>query len=182
VNARVFDHERVLRLRHAHLRRAAELLADAADRGHGPLARVIAIANGGLIPAAAIAAHLGIPVRVVIARHNLTAAPYTPATGQVGYCTIGVSAADLTGKILLVDDIYGTGATVTTVHAALAALAPAPLRAVTATLCVNAGAQTRPDLWIWDGLRDWVHFFWEDPPDTPLPHRDLPAPQKAFTL
>jgi len=181
VTARVFDHERVLRLRHGHLRRAAELLGDAAERDHGPVDRVIAIANGGLIPAAAIAAHLGIPVRVVIARHNPTRAPHTQATGQVAYSTIGVSAADLAGRILLVDDIYGTGATLTTVHSALAALTPAPLQAVTATLCVNAGAENLPDLWVWGGLRDWVHFFWEDPPDTSLALQDLPAPEKACT-
>ena len=156
---------------------AAAVLAEAAARG-GPVDAVVAVARGGIQPARDIAAALGAPVRTVQAGHNPTDAIYTEATGRVS-CDV-IEAGPLRGRVLVVDDICGTGATLTTVTSALARLAAPGTTLLTATLCRNAGSPCRPDLTVWDDLREWVVFPWEAGPPDGLPVRCLPDPGQAL--
>ncbi len=78
------------------------------------------------------------------------------------------------------DDICGTGATLTAVTSALARIAAPGAALVTATLCRNAGSPCRPDLTVWDDLREWVVFPWEARPPDGLPVRRLPDPGQAL--
>ena len=78
------------------------------------------------------------------------------------------------------DDICGTGATLAAVTSALARLAEPGAVLVTATLCRNAGSPCRPDLTVWDDLREWVIFPWEAGPPDGLPVRRLPDPGQAL--
>ncbi|MCI0690145.1 MAG: phosphoribosyltransferase domain-containing protein, partial [Sporichthyaceae bacterium] len=81
----------------------------------------------------------------------------------------------LGGQVLLVDDIYGTGATVDALRPALAShLAPTTL-VRTVVLCRNVGATTDPDLWLWT-VDDWVRFPWEPVPPGTSVVEDLPVP------
>ena len=157
---------------------AAAVLAGAAATG-GPVDAVIAIARGGTQPARDIAAALGAPVRTVRASHNPTDAMYAEATGRV-WCD-AAGAGPLRGRVLVVDDICGTGATLAAVTSALARVAAPGAALVTATLCRNAGSPCRPDLTVWDDLREWVIFPWEAGPPDGLPARCLPDPGQAFT-
>ncbi|MGH3711318.1 MAG: phosphoribosyltransferase [Pseudonocardiaceae bacterium] len=172
---RAFDHARLWVASEVGICEAARLLACAAEAGFGPIGEVIGIAEGGRTPAALIAAHLDVPIRIVHARHNPTEALYTQATGEVA-CDIGsIAAGSMRGRVLLVDDICGTGATLCTVADALAT---ADLRLISCVLCLNAGAHMIPDLWVWE-VRDWVVFPWEAVPDTPLLRVDLPMPTEV---
>ncbi len=156
---------------------AAALLSGAAARG-GPVDAVIAIARGGTQPARDIAAALRAPVRTIRARHNPTDATYTEATGRV--CCDVAEAGPVGGRVLVVDDICGTGATLITVTSALTLLAAPGTALVTATMCRNAGSAYRPDLTVWDDLREWVIFPWEASPPDGLPARYLPDPGQAL--
>ncbi|MGH3687640.1 MAG: phosphoribosyltransferase [Pseudonocardiaceae bacterium] len=172
---RVFDHARLWVASEIGVFEAVRLLACAAEASFGPIGEVIGIAEGGRTPAALIAAHLDVPIRIVHARHNLTKALYTQATGAVA-CDIGsIAAGSMRGRVLLVDDVCGTGATLCTVAAVLAT---ADLRLISCVLCLNAGARMAPDLWVWE-VRDWVVFPWEAVPDTPLLRVDLPMPTEV---
>lgn len=174
---RVFDHARLWVASEAGVYEAVRLLASAASAGSGPISEVIGIADGGRTPAAVIAAHLDVPIRSVRARHNPTDAPYTQATGEVTCDTGSVPVGCLHGRVLLVDDICGTGATLRAVAGALAAPG---LRLISCVLCLNAGARVTPDLWVWE-VRDWVVFPWETVPDTALTRVDLPIPTGVHT-
>lgn len=154
---------------------AARLLAAAAGASYGPIGEVIGIAEGGRTPAALIAAHIDVPIRIVWARHNQTGTPYTQATGRVTCDTGRIPAGSLRGRVLLVDDICGTGATLGAVASALAAPG---LRLISCVLCLNAGACMTPDLWVWK-VRDWVVFPWEAIPDTAVARVDLPMPTEV---
>jgi hypoxanthine phosphoribosyltransferase len=158
---------------------AAAVLAGAAATG-GPVDAVIAIARGGTQPARDIAAALGAPVRTVRASHNPTDAMYAEATGRVSCDVAGARAGPLRGRLLVVDDICGTGATLAAVTSALARVAEPGAALVTATLCRNAGSPCRPDLTVWDDLREWVIFPWEPGPPDGLPVRCLPEPGQAL--
>lgn len=159
-------------------RSATRLLAEAALERLGSVSHVIGIGNGGRAPALAISIQLGAPVSVITAKHNSDDAVGLPATGEVT-CDLGVlsSQMPLQGPILLVDDICGSGGTLSTVSAAL----QTPENVIcTATLCRNAGApEGLPDLYVWD-VADWVVFPWER-----LPHRRaltlLPPPKEVRT-
>ncbi len=154
---------------------ATRLLAAAAGAGYGPIEEVIGIAEGGRTPTAAIAAHLDVPIRIVRARHNPTGTPYTQATGRVMCDTGSIPAGSLRGRVLLVDDICGTGATLGAVASALAAPG---LQLINCVLCLNAGARMTPDLWVWK-VRDWVVFPWETILDTTVALIDLPIPTEV---
>jgi uncharacterized protein len=94
--------------------------------------------------------------------HNSGDAVRQQATGRV---TLDVAAAtDLEQglRVLLCDDIVGTGATLAAVSGALEVLI-VPRQIQTVTLYRNAGATDHPDLWLWE-VRDWVVFPWEPPP------------------
>jgi hypoxanthine phosphoribosyltransferase len=73
-------------------------------------------------------------------------------------------------RVLVADDICGSGATLAAVTRRLAD-SIRPMAFTTCTLCRNEGSGRTPDLWVWD-VRDWVAFPWEPTPageTVPLP-------------
>lgn len=157
--ARVFRNARVWRLGITEFHHAVGLLADAAGV-HRPQA-VVGIDRGGRAPATAIAARLGLPVTMLGAVHNTSDAVALHATGRVtlDLRRIHVLAAE---RVLVVDDICGSGATLRATIRAVEALHPrTSIR--TAVLCRNVGAAHTPDAWVWD-VADWVAFPWETAP------------------
>jgi hypoxanthine phosphoribosyltransferase len=177
VTSRAFNREFAWQMTASQAAGAAGVLAGAVARG-GPVDAVVAVARGGTQPARYIGAALGIPVRTVRARHNPTDAMYAEATGRV-WCD-AAEAGPIRGRVLVVDDICGTGATLTAVTSALARIAEPGAALVTATLCRNAGSPCRPDLTAWDDLQEWVIFPWEAGPPDGLPVRRLPDPGQAL--
>jgi uncharacterized protein len=178
MTSRIFEHAFAWQLTSWQAARAAAMLADAA-RLRGPVSEVIAVARGGVQPARDIAGALGVRLRRVEARHNPGDDLYAQATGHVRCAIPGLEAGTLRGCVLIVDDICGTGATLEAVTAALAPLAAPGTRLCTATLCRNAGAVSRPDLTVWDNLREWVIFPWETTAPADIPVRMLPVPAKV---
>ena len=173
---RVFEHQQIWRLTPDALREATTLLAGAILRDHHSIQHVIGIANGGTAPARMIASTLGAKARTIHARHNSGDATYQQATGKVTLdldpLTRALNGQRLHGRVLVVDDICGSGATLRRVHHDLASLLRPSAQMVTAALCLNTGASTLPDYSIWT-VADWVLFPWETPPadqdTTPLP-------------
>ncbi|GIG57172.1 hypothetical protein Lfu02_15440 [Longispora fulva] len=164
---RVFRGDRVLVVTSEAFADGCQRLAAAAAR-LGTISAVIGISNGGLAPASHIAHTLGARAYTVGAKHNATNGLYEQATGDVT-CDLGPLIAQLQGDllggaVLLVDDIYGSGATMGTLIPQIGRhLAPgATLH--TAVLCRNVANRDQPggpDLWLWD-TDDWTHFPWED--------------------
>lgn len=144
----------------------------------GPLSTVIGIAGGGRAPAEAVAAQLGVPVCHVVARHNTSDAIYTQATGAVTVSVPRGFPDSLGGRVLLADDICGTGATFAAVTAALTPRFASGTRIDTAALCRNVGSPLRPCWWAWD-VDDWVIFPWEAHPGVAV--RPLPVPERIHT-
>ncbi|OXM44128.1 phosphoribosyltransferase [Amycolatopsis alba] len=173
---RDFDHRKIWRVTPEALHDAATLLADTILRDHSSVERVIGIANGGVSPAHLIATTLRMNARMVRARHNIGDDVYQQATGDVSLdltpLTRALNGRRLTGTVLVVDDICGSGATLRRVHDDFAPLLSPSAQILTAVLCLNTGATTLPDYSIWT-VSDWVVFPWETPPadqdTTPLP-------------
>jgi uncharacterized protein len=176
VTGRVFSLKFAWQMSRDQADTAAAALAYAATARFGAASLVIGIANGGIQPATTIANSLGVPLACVRARHNATGDIGVQATGNV-WCQLTDLAPGLVhGTVLVVDDIYGTGATLDAVTSALGELAVPGTRLHTITLCRNAGGQGRPCLTIWDDLREWVVFPWEAEPIDGTVLRPLPAP------
>ncbi|ONI71166.1 phosphoribosyltransferase [Actinosynnema sp. ALI-1.44] len=174
--SRVFEHRQIWRLTPNALREATTLLAGAILRDHQPVQHVIGIANGGVAPARMIASTLEVKARTVRARHNTGDATYQQATGKVTVdldpLTRALNGQRMKGRVLVVDDICGSGATLRRLRHDLAPLLSPSATMLTAVLCLNTGAATLPDYSIWT-VSDWVVFPWEKPPadhdTTPLP-------------
>jgi hypoxanthine phosphoribosyltransferase len=180
---RQFTGTRVVRMTPALHEHAVRLLSHAVT-GPGPLNAVIGIATGGIAPADGIAATSGVPVYHVGARHNLTGAILTPATGNVshdiGLLARALNGRRLAGRILLVDDICGSGATFAAITTAICPYLDDGATVRTAALCRNTGAARGPDWWIWT-VSDWVLFPWDPEPRPCLVIEDLPEPGKVQT-
>jgi hypothetical protein len=86
-----------------------------------------------------------------------------------------ISGVNHRSRILLVDDICGSGRTLDAVRAALTRVSPFSIFSI--TLCRNAGSASVPNMWIWS-VRDWVVFPWESAPDD-IATAALPLPQKV---
>jgi hypothetical protein len=167
---RQFDHQRIWELSRPVFEQAAVLIAEAAP----PADVIVGIARGGVPLAELIAGRLGVPAVPLRARHNLSDDIYLPASGDVQIASdeAAALAPAVTGRrVLLADDICGTGATLTTVLDRMQALHPAEVR--TAVLCRSEAAAFTPDAWIWD-TRDWVIFPWNDPAGQPSEMLVLP--------
>ncbi|MET8981648.1 phosphoribosyltransferase family protein [Streptomyces sp. NPDC004539] len=174
---RIFRHHHPYVLNRPVYEAAVDLLASAVARS-GPVTAVIGIAGGGTEPAERIAARLGSPGCRVTARHNISDDLYAQATGTVEVAVPGDFPEALGGRLLLVDDICGTGATFTAVTAALTARLAPDTQVETLALCRNVGSPLRPDRWAWD-VDDWVVFPWETPPEVPV--RPLLPPERIKT-
>ncbi|MFI7122624.1 phosphoribosyltransferase [Amycolatopsis sp. NPDC049868] len=164
---RDFDHHRIWRMTPEVLHDAATLLTDAVLRDHSSVERVIGIANGGVSLAHLIASTLRLNARIVRARHNTSDDAYQQATGNVSLDLApllrGLNGQQLKGRVLVVDDICGSGATLRRVRDDLAPLLGPDAQILTTVLCLNTGATTLPDYSIWT-VSDWVVFPWEQPP------------------
>jgi len=168
---RVFDSTGVLHLDKATVQTGIEVLAEALVMA--PPDVVIGVARGGTRLAHALATRLRRPHVVVRASHNRSDAVRQQATGLVNLDVTAATELDHGLRVLLCDDIYGTGATLAAVSAALDALI-FPRQIQTVTLCRNEGATNHPDLWLWE-VRHWVVFPWEPPPPASQTH-PLPPP------
>lgn len=161
--SRVFHNTRLWRLDAAGFEAAANLIAQA-EGVHRP-DMVVGIERGGRPVAEAVAKRLGVATALVSATHNDTDAIRVPATGRVRVDDLGVDLLPNRARLLLVDDICGSGATLQTVRAIVGGVRrPELLR--TAVLCRNVGASYTPDTWIWD-VADWTCFPWEADPGQP---------------
>ncbi|MEI5098467.1 phosphoribosyltransferase family protein [Streptomyces sp. PmtG] len=136
---------------------------------------MIGIAGGGKRPAEEIAARLGVPACHIAAQHNASDALYAQATGAVTVTVPDDFPAALGGRVRLIDDICGTGATFTAVTEALTERLSPDVRVGNVALCRNVGSPLRPAWWVWD-VDDWVVFPWEPRPDTAL--QPLPVPER----
>ncbi|MCM3920307.1 phosphoribosyltransferase domain-containing protein [Frankia sp. AiPs1] len=159
---RVFEHRRIWRLAQDAFTSAAALIT---EREPTPDV-VVGIARGGVPLAQLLSAHYEVPVVELTARHNRSDEVYLAATGQVELPQEpdGALAAHREARILLVDDICGTGSTYRAAVRWLEThLVPAAVR--TAALCRSEAAAFTPDTWVWDTL-DWVVFPWNEPTQT----------------
>ncbi|MFI6883750.1 phosphoribosyltransferase [Streptosporangium canum] len=174
---RVFDHQRIWQVNPEVFAAAAELLA-AHEKPHRPDV-VIAIARGGIPLGRALSRLLEVPMISVTLRHNHDDGLKVQATGRVDI----IDSAELDqvtsgSRVLVVDDICGTGATLS----AVAPLLQQRLGSVsvrTVVLCRNAASHdlegvAGPDAWLWN-TRDWVIFPWNDPTDMPTEALALPT-------
>jgi len=157
---RVFEQRRVWRMDPESFHAGVELLASAIAAQRAPHL-IVGVGRGGVPLASALAAHLAAPMSTVTARHNLTDARSTPASGHVEVDRGDIAGVPLVpgAQVLVTDDICGSGATLAAVTRALAGRVH-PVVFTTATLCCNEGSTRRPDLWLWD-VADWVVFPWE---------------------
>lgn len=167
---RLFESSTVFCLSAAEFRVGVQLLAD--ELASSAPDMVIGVARGGVALAISLAARLSRPVLTVSARHNSDDGIRRHASGIVHVDLTALRHLDPGLRLLVCDDIYGTGATI---HAVSTAVVEAvrPRRIRTVTLCRNEGAADFPDLWLWN-VRDWVVFPWEQPPPAvlmcPLPN------------
>ena len=170
---RVFQGHRLWRLSANGCRGAAALIADA-EQPYAP-DLVLGIARGGVPVARMISELMHLPYQVITARHNADDRIQVQATGHVTVDSADLPSAWTGKRILLVDDICGTGATIEAIRTVLdTRVLPASLR--TAVLCRNVGSPVCPDSWVWE-VADWTVFPWEADPD--LPTEPLPAPVRV---
>jgi uncharacterized protein len=167
---RVFARQRIWLLEEAVFARAAALLGRYEPRPD----LVVGIARGGMPLAHRLSEHFGVAVLELAVRHNKSDEIYLPATGDVELpdppSALGRIPAGR--RLLVADDICGTGATLKAVLPWLGEhLRPSALRAV--VLCRSEAAHFTPDTWLWD-TRDWVVFPWNEPVGEPTEALVLP--------
>ncbi|MFJ6381436.1 phosphoribosyltransferase [Kitasatospora sp. NPDC092039] len=141
---------------------AARLIAESVVGIDPDVTCVIGIASGGIKPARLMAAYLKVPFHTVTARHNTSNALFQQATGDVEVVLPDTLPECLSGTVLLVDDIAGTGATFAAVSDALNDRLDHSAEIMTAALFRNRGCVQNPDRWAWN-VDDWVVFPWETP-------------------
>jgi hypoxanthine phosphoribosyltransferase len=169
VTRRTFEGRRLWRLDHDAFAGAAALIAEAEQAHHPQL--VIGVARGGRALADHLSTRMGVPAVMVSARHNIDDQVRQQVSGTVTVDPLP-TLLPLGERVLVVDDICGSGATLKAVVRLLdSRLDQARLR--TAVLCRNTGADITPHTWVWD-VADWVCFPWETPPNAPT--EPLPAP------
>jgi adenine/guanine phosphoribosyltransferase-like PRPP-binding protein len=167
---RQFDYERIWELSQPVFEQAAAMLAEAVP----PADVVVGIARGGVPLAELVAGRLGVPTVPLRAQHNLRDDIYLPASGDVRIAADEAAAlapAVAGRRVLVADDICGTGATLAAVLDQMPALHP--VQVGSAALCRSEAAAFTPDVWIWD-TRDWVVFPWNDPAGQPTEMLRLP--------
>lgn len=167
-----FTRQRLWRLTSDAFQAATRLLAQAARDHLGEVRLVVGVGTGASLPAYAIGTQVDARVVIVTAKHD--------TSGEIA-CDLGSLQAlsrvePLTGPFLVVDDICGSGATLTAVTAALRSLAEPRSVIRTAALCRHTDAEDGvPDLYVWN-VANWVVFPWEYPPaKQPASPRPLPT-------
>lgn len=167
---RTFEHRRIWRLSPELMQVAAALIAEAEHPFEPEL--IVGVLRGGGPLAAALAEQIGVPHVLVTAKHNPDDRIGVQGTGTVSLDLRGLP--DTSGvRVLLVDDICGTGATITALVDALGLrICPAAVRV--AVLCRNIGSPVRPHSWVWD-VSDWTVFPWEPAPDRPTELLPIPT-------
>ncbi|MEU2354410.1 phosphoribosyltransferase family protein [Streptomyces misionensis] len=173
--ARVFQGKRIWAMSQDAFLAAASLIAVHEETFAAEL--VIGLARGGVPLAQETGRILCTPTVEIHARHNVSDLVGIQATGEVEVDEVALLAAAATvRRVLVVDDICGSGATLTAVTALLA---DAGVEARTAVLCRNDGARFHSlDTWVWP-VADWVAFPWEAPP--PPDSTPLPLPRQVHT-
>lgn len=172
--ARVFEGKRVWAMSQDAFLGAAALIA-AHEKDTAP-ELVVGLARGGVPLAREAARILGIPAVEIRARHNISDLVGIQATGEVEVDETALLAAIVgVQRVVIVDDICGSGATLQAVGALLSG---AGVSARTAVLCRNEGADFPLDCWVWS-IADWVVFPWEDQP--PSHSTALPHPRQVHT-
>lgn len=132
-----------------------ERLAQDADEGYDA---ILAVARGGLVPAAIVAQRLGL-------RHILSAAlaSYQAETRDPEPCFLEFpDVAVLAGRrILVVDDIWDSGRTAVRIRQRLLAAGARPTIAVLHYKPESSAfPETRPELWQVE-TADWIVYPWE---------------------
>lgn len=156
---RVFEHRQLWLLESSAYEQAAALFRDTL-RQRWQADAVVGITRGGRALAQYLAEHLHLPYYEVQARHNSSDDLYSSTESAVTI-DLGQIAAKIP-TLFLVDDICGTGATLTAVQERLSAVCACE-RMITVVLCRNIGSTYMPDVYAWD-VNDWVVFPWEPQP------------------
>jgi hypoxanthine phosphoribosyltransferase len=119
---------------------------------------IVAIARGGLVPGVRLSHLFGLEAfEAATIQKNLTSERYSARGSAV---VKAVSQRTRTGRVLIVDDIVGSG---DTLHVACKALDIPPDRFRTASLFVNDSCDAPPH-YFERRVDDWVVFPWEMPP------------------
>ena len=139
------------------------MVAELAAREHAPYDALLAVTRGGLVPAGMMAYHLGI-------RNILVAAVqfYSGVGRRAQQPTFLQFPADpfLSGRrILIVDDIWDSGKTITAVRDRVLRAGGMP---ITAVLHYKPGAslfETKPDFFV-EATEAWIVYPWEPPSES----------------
>lgn len=124
---------------------------------------IVGIARGGLIPAVMIAHVLGVrDLRTLTITHTVSDAVNAAKTPEPLVAHPG-SLGDLAGQdVLVVDDIAGTGGTLTAARAMLAERNPSRVRTGVLWLNVANWEFAHPEpAYVGERYRGWVVFPWE---------------------
>lgn len=168
---RQFDHRRLWRLDQDVFERAACALANGLQE-YEPMDRIVAIARGGCSLGAELSNLTGVALSEVRARSNRSDELWSEMRPAVEVDPVATLNIEPAMRLLVVDDICGSGQTLIAVKEAFSRFGISNL--ITATLCLNAGNTAKPDIWVWT-VRDWVIFPWEElPPDQATEPLTLP--------
>jgi hypoxanthine phosphoribosyltransferase len=158
---RLFDRSRVLRLERETFEAGVQLLSREIAL-KWTVGAVLAIARGGREPGSLLAKSAHVPLLEMTARHNASDAPWSDTLPAVRIEAQGSLRIHPKTRVLVVDDISGSGGTLQAVTETLGFAGIQDVKTV--TLCRNVGSAVTPDLWLWT-VQHWVVFPWED-----LPH------------
>lgn len=168
---RLFDRSRVLRLEREIFEAGVHLLSrEIAQKW--TVGAVLAIARGGREPGSLLAESAHVPLFEMTARHNASDALWSDTLPAVWIEAQSSLRIQPKLRVLVVDDICGSGGTLQTVTETLGLAGIQDVKTV--TLCRNVSSVVTPDLWLWT-VQHWVVFPWENLPEG-LPVESLSLP------
>lgn len=159
---RIFERRKVWQLEWSIFHNSVELLACAIESEYSLPDAIVSIGRGGRELGIELAKRLMLPVHHVTARHNISDAIWSPAQNRVEVSDFDLHRIPDYERILVADDICGSGKTLEEVRCRLATPLSSPT-IMSTVLCKNVGSVLSPDFWIWT-VRDWVIFPWEQVP------------------
>ncbi|MEY2473796.1 MAG: uncharacterized protein QOK28_3125 [Actinomycetota bacterium] len=122
---------------------------------------ILGIARGGLVPAVALA-HFFHDAEFRVCSVARTKSDDAYAAKEAPTLRWPTTPQDIRGRrVLVVDDVVGTGASLKLVRSRVAALAPADV--LTYAIAVNTAVSPRPDIYS-QLIDDWIVFPWERTP------------------